>query len=432
MRVDPQRSGHQTRRLPFREEPNEGDIKVFGVRSSLLIPGRGLPITNGAVVIEGKKIVWVGHDSSIPTKYKSVSFTEVPVLMPGLWDCHIHIQGRGPNGERDDRKFVKSGALAGVRAAKELERTLLAGFTSVREVGGFGGEVAPAIEDGTCIGPNVYSSFASLSMTAGHADVHNLPMSMVKDEATHYLANYVCDGVPECIKGVRTQLRRGAKLIKLCATGGVGSLVDDPEDAEFSPEELKAMVDEAARAKRIVAAHCHGKEGIMNALNAGVKTIEHGSYLDEECVNLMKEKNAILVATRLVIQSGLDNKDEWPALQHSKLVKVAVPHMKAYKLAVRSGVKIALGTDYTPGKNGKELVYAVEAGMTPLQAIEACTATSPETLGKYLAPKSGQLKAGYDADLIAISANPLEDISILSKAENITHVWKGGELFKSL
>jgi imidazolonepropionase-like amidohydrolase len=422
----------EVRHLALREPPKQSAVTVFGIKSSLLIPGRGEPINDGAVVVEGDKIAWVGHVSSVPAKYKSVSFTKVPVLMPGLWDCHIHIHGRGPNGKKDDGEFARSGALNGVRAAKELERTLLAGFTSVREVSGFGGEVAPAIEEGTIIGPHVYSSFASLSMTAGHADIHNLPMSTVMDAATHGLANYVCDGVPECIRGVRTQIRRGAKLIKICATGGVGSLVDDPEDAEFSPEELKAMVDEAARAKRIIAAHCHGKEGIMNALHAGVKTIEHGSYLDEECVELMKEKDAILVATRLVIQSGLDNKDEWPPLQYSKMVKIAAPHKKAYALAVKSGVKIALGTDYTPGKNGKELFFAVEAGMTPLEAIEACTATCPETLGAHLAPKSGQLKEGYDADLIAVSANPLEDILIMAEVENITHVWKSGKLYKSL
>lgn len=316
-------------------EPLSDSAKIFGITCKLLIPGRGEPIENGAVIVEDKKIVWVGHKSSLPSKYLRLSVMyHVCVLMPGLWDCHIHsksanrlvpvckvgrhtdilsaVHGFGPNGRSDssNNKLTGSGALQGARAAKELERTLLAGFTSVREVSGFGGELAPAVEEGTIIGPNIYSSFASLSMTAGHADVHNLPSSTVRDQADHFLANYVCDGVPECIKGVRCQLRRGAKLIKVCATGGVGSLVDDPEDAEFSPEELKAIVNEAARAKRIVAAHCHGKEGIMNALNAGCRTIEHGSYLDEECIELMKKKGAILVATRLVIQAGVDNKNE--------------------------------------------------------------------------------------------------------------------------
>lgn len=422
----------ETRDLTFRGQSKEPTTGVFGIKASFLIPGRGEPIQNGAVIIQDTRISWVGSASSIPAQYSHVRFTHVPVLLPGLWDCHLHIHGFGPKGRHADTDvFIGSGALVGARAAKELERTLLAGFTSIREVSGFGGEVAPAIIEGTIIGPHVYSSFAALSMTAGHADMHNLPPETVQDGMRRGLANYVCDGVPECIKGVRMQLRRGAKHIKVCASGGVGSLVDDPEDAEFSPEELKAIVDEAARAKKIVAAHCHGKEGIMNALNAGVKTIEHGSYLDEECCHLMKEKGAILIATRTVIQSGLDNKDEWPPLQYDKMLKIAGPHKKAYALAVKTGVKIALGTDYLPGNNGKELAYAVEAGMTPLEAIEACTATGPETLGVHLAPRSGQLKEGYDADLIAVSANPLEDVSILAKVENITHVWKGGKLFKS-
>ncbi len=197
------------------------------------------------------------------------------------------------------------------------------------------------------------------------------------------------------------------------------------------------MIDEAARAKRVVAAHCHAKEGIMNALNAGVKTIEHGSWLDDKCVALMKEKDAILVATASVVEGGMQHVDELPATQARKLRQVAVHGRKAYRLAIKAGVKIALGTDQSTsvdgtfnshGKNGKEIFWAVNAGMTPLQAIEACTATSPETLGPYMAPKSVQLKEGYDADIIAVSGNPLENIDHLSEASNITHVWKGGHL----
>lgn len=260
------------------------------------------------------------------------------------------------------------------------------------------------------------------------------------DACAHGSPLALCDGVPNCIATVRKLIRRGAKLIKVCATGGVASLLDDPEDAEFSLEELKAIVDEAARNRRVVAAHCHGKTGIMNALHAGVKTIEHGSYLDEECIALMKEKDAILVATRLVVAGGIDLPEMWDPVSYKKLLRMASAHKKAYALAVASGVKIALGTDQattesgyfnTHGMNGKELFYAVEAGLTPLQAIEACTATSPETLGKFMAPKSGQLKEGYDADLIGVAKSPLIDISILTGPDHITHVWKGGKLFKS-
>ena len=277
-------------------------------------------------------------------------------------------------------------------------------------------------------------------MTAGHGDIHDLPVGTVLDACTHGLPFAVCDGVPDCIKTVRLMIRRGAKVIKVCATGGVGSILDDPQDAQFSPEELKAMVDEAARAKRVVAAHCHGKEGIMNALHAGVRTIEHGSYLDSESITLMKEKGAILVATRSVIESGLKERENWGPVSYKKLVELAGQHNKAYTLAVKSRVKIALGTDQstsalgsrnTHGRNGKELYYAVKAGMTELQAIEACTAMGPETLGEHMAPKSGILKEGYDADLIALDVNPLENIGVLSEADNVKWVWKGGKLYKS-
>jgi imidazolonepropionase-like amidohydrolase len=414
--------------------------RLVGIKADLLIPGRGEPFKNGAVILHENKIDWVGTQSSIPAKYKSLGFTHVPVLMPGLWDCHVHFLGPSPNNEGGYAGLLGSAAQAGARISKDLERTLLAGFTSVRELAGYGGEISPVIEEGTIIGPNIYSSISPISMTAGHGDIHDLPVGTVLDACTHGLPFAVCDGVPDCIKTVRLMIRRGAKVIKVCATGGVGSILDDPQDAQFSPEELKAMVDEAARAKRVVAAHCHGKEGIMNALHAGVRTIEHGSYLDDESIALMKEKGAILVPTRTIVEGGLGEKDNWPPVSYKKLVQIAASHKKAYALAVKSGVKVALGTDQstsapgssnTHGKNGKELYYAVKAGMTPLQAIEACTATCPETLGEHMAPKSGQLKEGYDADLIALDENPLEDIEVLSVADNVKYVWKGGKLFKS-
>ena len=348
--------------------------------------------------------------------------------------------GQSDNGLGGYAALLNSAACAGARISKDLEKTLLAGFTSVREVGGYGGEISPAVEDGSIVGPTIYSSISPISMPAGHGDIHNLPIQTVTDACAHGLPFAVCDGVPDCIRTVRLQLRKGAKFIKLCASGGVYSEIDSVLDAQFSPEELKAMVDEAARARRVVAAHCHAKEGIMNALNAGVKTIEHGSWLDEECIALMKEKDVIFVATASIIEGGMDYVDLMPERQAVKLRQVAIHSRKAYRLAIKSGVKIALGTDSATsvdgtynshGRNGKEIFWAVNAGMTPLQAIEACTATSPETLGPHMAPKSGQLKEGYDADLIAVCGNPLDNVNLLSDAVNITHVWKAGKLYKS-
>ena len=336
--------------------------------------------------------------------------------------------------------LLGSAAEAGARISKDLERTLLAGFTSVRELAGYGGDISTVVNEGTIVGPNIYSSICPLSMTAGHGDIHDLPVDTVVDACAHGLPFAQCDGVPDCIKTVRLQIRRGAKLIKICTTGGIGSVLDDPEDAQFSPEEIKAMVDEAARSKRIVAAHSHGKEGIMNALRAGVRTIEHGSYLDEECCALMKEKGAILLATRLFIEGGLSEKDKRSPASYKKHEAIAGQNKIAYALAVKSGVQIALGTDLGTsepksvighGRNGKELFYAVEAGMTELQAIEACTAMGPRTLGEHMGPKSGILKEGYDADLIALDQDPMEDIKVLSEADNVKWVWKGGKLFKS-
>lgn len=206
---------------------------------------------------------------------------------------------------------------------------------------------------------------------------------------------------------------------------------DDPEDAQLSPEELKAIVEEAARTKRIVAAHCHGTESILNALNAGVKTIEHGSYLDEECITLMKEKGAILVATRQMQEAIIKDPSLLPPGRFEKALKVYESSKNSYTLAIKSGVKIALGTDFAAGYHGKEFQYAVEAGMTPLEAIEAGTANAPETLGAHFAPLSGQLREGYQADVIALSENPLDDIQVLGEPTTVTHVWKGGELYKA-
>lgn len=355
-------------------------------------------------------------------------------------DCHVHFSGQTAG--VIDGLFGASQALAGARTAADAAITLNSGFTTVREVGGFGIDVAQAINEGIIVGPNVYSTSAAISTTGGHGDVHTVPIDAVRaQQAKGVPILGICDGVDECIKTVRLNIRRGAKVIKICATGGVGSEMDDPEDRQFSDEEIRAMVQEAARSKRIVAAHAHGKEGILAAVRNGVKTIEHGSYLDEEVAEEMKKHDAIFIATRCIVEGGVLQKEFWSPRQYAKLLALYEQGKTAYKIAVKSGVKIALGTDscVSGGKDklmyhgtaGKELYFAVQAGMTPLQAIEACTATAPETLGPQK-PASGMLEEGYDADIIAVSENPLDDIDVLSKPSNITHVWKGGKLFKSL
>jgi imidazolonepropionase-like amidohydrolase len=245
----------------------------------------------------------------------------------------------------------------------------------------------------------------------------------------------ICDGPDGCRAGVRRMLRLGAKVIKVHASGGVMSELDDPLLPQFSKAELEAIVDEATRMERLVGAHCHGKRGIMAALEAGVKTIEHGTYLDEEAADAMVETESILVPTRWILKYLMTEGEKrgMPEYARIKGEVAAQHHADAISLAVDKGVKIAMGTDIWAtglwGKNAEELALMVEVGMTPLQAIESATANGPDTLGPQ-APRSGQLVEGFDADVICVDGDPSSDVSVLSDPENVTHVFKGGVKYK--
>lgn len=411
--------------------------KYLRIDAELLIPGRGEPIKNGSLISSDGKIIFVGERDHLSQSYVDISPVQVRVLMPGLWDCHVHFVGCEKF--TIDDMAVTNSALAGARCARDIVATLNAGYTSVREVAGYGVELSHAINGGWLPGPHIYSSVSILSQTGGHGDAQSMSIDVLCDKIHHGLPFHICDGVDECIKAVRTQVRRGARVIKVAASGGVTSLHDDVEAQQFSDQELRAIVEEATRSNRIVAAHCHGKKGIMAALRAGCHTIEHGTYLDEEAVELMLEKDAMLVATCLVVEYALRSPESWTKEMYAQMLKMKDFHRRAYALAIKKGVRIALGTDLgvsslkTPwnhGMNGGEFRCAVNSGMTPLQAIEAGTANAPQTLGAQ-APLSGQLKADYDADFIALSENPLENIDVLGRPEKVLHVWKGGKLYKA-
>ncbi|EXJ87974.1 hypothetical protein A1O1_04901 [Capronia coronata CBS 617.96] len=423
------------------------------INAELLIPGRGEPQRNMSVIVQDGKITAVQSRSSLSPHFKKLRTTNVPVLLPGLWDCHTHLLGL-TSFNFSELLTASPPALAGARIARNVHDILMSGFTSIRDLGGYAIEVSRAIEEGSLVGPNIYSAGAAISQTSGHGDIFDLPSGFVtsclgvRDTQANAFAPATCplllaDGVDECRRAVRLLTRRGAKCIKVFASGGVLSIADDPLRQQFSMDELRVIVDEATRAGRVVAAHCHGKNGIMAALHAGCHTIEHGTYMDAECVELMKKKGAIYVPTRTIVKIGVDHPELMSPESYRKMVETSKHHLAAYRLAVESGVKIALGTDLgisTPathplalGKSGGELVYAVvDGGMEPLAAIEAATAMGPEVLGDLgMAPKSGQVVVGYYADLIALNANPLEHMDLFKDPRNITHVWKGGKLFKS-
>lgn len=394
------------------------------IEAELLIPGRGEPVTQGVVVLENGAIAYAGTETSAPdTPAAEVSL--VGTVLPGLWDCHGHFVGL----TKPDitQQLTEPVARQAARAVGDLRRTLMGGVTSVREVGGHGLDIQPAIAAGQVEGPTVYGAGRVLSTTGGHGDMHSIPLDLIHD-LPHL--GILCDGVPEVTKAVRTNLRKNARIIKICASGGVMSEVDHPIHQQFSHEELVAVVEEAGRAERYVAAHCHGKPGIMAALRAGVQTIEHGSYMDEEAADLMLERGAIYVPTRFVVDALLGMENSMPRYAYEKIVMVSTHHAAALKLAIARGVKIAMGTDIFVsgdlyGRNSLEIKLLQDSGMTALEAIETATANGPDTLGPQ-APLSGQLRQGYDADVIAVDFNPLEDSSGWGDPDRVTHVWQGG------
>jgi imidazolonepropionase-like amidohydrolase len=405
------------------------------IQARLLIPGAGDPVTDGVVVLDGSRISYAGPAAEAPAT-PGADTHQAAAVMPGMWDCHGHFLG---SRVFDLAKMpLEPLALRAVRSARDLRAALDAGITSVREVGGLGIDLARVVSEGVLDGPAIYAAGAILSTTGGHADLHSYPLAWMEDFARRDGVLRLADGADGCVRAVREQLRRDAKVIKICASGGVLSEVDHPVHQQFTNEELRAIVEVAGLAERAVAAHCHGKPGIIAALEAGVRTIEHGTYLDAECCDAMKETGAILVPTRTIIEDILANLTAVPDYAAAKLVVIADVHASAVTLALEHGVTIAMGTDIgltgsdlpnSWGKNGAELPHLVALGMTPLQAIEAATATAPLTLGPQ-APRSGRLEAGYDADVITLDADPLADITVLASPRHVTGVWTAGRRVK--
>ncbi|KAH6655866.1 amidohydrolase [Truncatella angustata] len=412
------------------------------ITTSLLIPGAGTPIKNAVLVIEDKLIAWVGRLSELPKKFSETSHrsVSVPYLMPGLWDSHVHFAAIPDDATSNAAMLITHPAEQGARLAKGCWQWLQWGYTSVRDMGGFGCEVARAIDDGSIVGPNIYSSGGGLTQIGGHGDYHDLPAGMIMKNMSvanilpgHYGTECftVADGIEECRRAVRLNIRRGARCIKVIASGGVGSLNDDVSCAQYSSEELRCIVEEASRQNIAVGAHAHAKAGIVAAVNAGVTTIEHGSFADRETLEVIKNKGVVLIATRTITELLMSTRGEGlPQQIWEKINLVATANRDSYAMAVKMGLKIALGTDRTPGfSSSKELEYAVDAGMSNLEAIEAATANGPLTVG-LKAPKSGQLKVGYEADIIGLQENPVDDVKILQNIDNIKWVWKAGLAFK--
>jgi len=407
----------------------------YAIKSGLLIDGTGnTPQNDVYVVVNDKKI-----ESISKTVDPSMEVVDAGnyTVMPGMIDSHLHIAGHWTD-KFVEEEVVRPNELHLVKAAVDVYDLLDAGFTTVRCCGGsIGPYIRMSIEAGLINGPRVVAAGPVLTQTFGHGEEHYFPLDMAKERSKYKLGlgSVICDGVDECIRESRHALREGADFIKICSTGGVMSERDKPEHEQFTMEELNAIVNEARKVGTFVASHAQGAKGIKNALVAGVKTIEHGIYLDEEGSKMMIEKDAIVVPTlsivhQLVTKGKEAGTPEWGLKKSMEVIEI---HAKNIKAAKKRGVKVAVGTDFigSPimkyGTNAMELQLLVEkCDFTPMESIVAATKIGSEACG--ISNKTGTLEVGKFADLIAVNGNPLEDVSLLQKRENIKLVVKEGTM----
>src|SRR6266487_2708642 len=309
------------------------------IQARLLIPGNGDPIPDGVVVLDGQRISYAGPAAAAPDT-PGANTHQAAAVMPGMWDCHGHFLG---SRVFDLAKMpLEPLALRAVRSARDLRAALDAGITSVREVAGLRIDLARVVSEGVLDGPAIYAAGAILSTTGGHADLHSYPLPWIADFGAHHGELRLADGPAECMRAAREQLRQNARVIKVCASGGVLSEIDDPIHQQFTVGELRAIVEVAGLAERAVAAHCHSKPGIMAAVEAGVRTIEHGTYLDDEACDAMRETGAILVPTRTIFENILADLAAVPDYAAAKLTAVAGRHAEAVSRAIDRGVTIAM------------------------------------------------------------------------------------------
>lgn len=407
----------------------------FLIRNGTLIDGTGnAPLADAAVLVKDNRIHAAGHVSSL--NLPDAQTTEIDAgggfILPGFIDTHVHVMLQGVNIARD---IVTPFSMRFFNAVKYMKNTIDAGITSVRDAGGADAGVKQAVESGVVLGPRLQISISVLTITGGHGDGW-MRSGMEYELFPAYPGFPGCrvDGVEDCRRKVREVLRAGADIIKICSTGGVLSPTDHPEFTQFSPEELDVIVREAAYRRGIkVMAHAQGAEGIKNAIRAGVHSIEHGIYLDDEAIDLMLKHGTFLVPTLLaplaVLEAG--ERGGMPEYGIRKSREVIEIHSESISRAHKAGVKISMGTDagvMPHGTNLRELGLMVNIGMTPMETILATTKKAAECLGWEA--EVGTIQAGKLADLIIVKANPLQDIRSLENVDNIAFVMKDGRIVK--
>jgi imidazolonepropionase-like amidohydrolase len=409
----------------------DAQTQAANAKRTLVRAGHVLDVKSGKLA-DAQTIVVVGDiiQSIAPTASVAAQPGDIVIdlgtmtVMPGMIDVHTHVTG---NPDFDPyRELTGTDAKEAIDGVVNANKTLMAGFTSIRNVGAGGYtdvDLRDAINAGEVPGPHMLVSGPPLGITGGHCDENLLPIKYKT------VGEGVADGIAAVQQKVRQNIKYGADLIKICATGGVLSKGDDPQASQYTLEEMKAIVADAHRLGRKVAAHAHGSQGILWASEAGVDSIEHGSYINDEAIAEMKKNGTYLVPT-LYLEDWMIEKGSLPPFYHQKMLDVSAVAKNNIKHAMQAGVKIALGTDaavYPHGLNAHELdVYVNQLGMSPLTALQTTTINAADLMG--LSAKTGTLEAGKWADIIGVEKNPVDDVRVL---QDVKFVMKAGKVYKN-
>lgn len=382
------------------------------------------------IVVQGNKIVRIDKGYTSPAAIDKVIDLKNKTVMPGFIDCHVHVEFE-TNKNRYLDNFTMNTADRAYEAAVFAQTTLLAGFTTVRDLGGSGVNVSlrNAINKGIAVGPRIYTAGKTIATTGGHADPTNgYRKDLMGDPGP---AEGVVNGPDECRKAVRQRYKDGSDLIKITATGGVLSVAKDGSSPQFTEEEIRAIVETAKDYGYKVAAHAHGAEGMKRAVRAGVTSIEHGTQMDDETIALMKKMGTYYVPTITAGKTVADSAripNYYPIVVVPKALAIGPQIQATFGKAYKAGVKIAFGTDagvFRHGRNGAEFEYMVEAGMPPMAAIQSATVVAAELLG--IREQLGSIESGKLADIVAVNDNPLQNIRTL---QQVTFVMKNGVVYK--
>ena len=392
---------------------------------------KGVVLTKKTVIVSGEKIKAIKNGFVVPENPKDVVVDlKSKTVMPGLIDMHVHMENEY-NPARYMDQFTANEADVAFKSVNYAEITLLAGFTTVRDLGGTGVNIAlrNAINNNTIVGPRIFTAGKAIATTGGHADPTNGRNKLLMGDPGPEQG--VINSPDEARKAVRQRYKNGADNIKITATGGVLSVAKNGQNPQFTIEEVKAICATAKDYGMIIAAHAHGDEGMQRAVIGGVTTIEHGTKMSTKTMHLMKEYGTYFVPTITAGKAVAENakiEGFYPEIIVPKALEIGPKIQSTFAKAYKRGVPIAFGTDagvFPHGLNAKEFGYMVEVGMPEMEAIQSATITNAKVLG--LANQLGQIKTDYIADIVATDSNPVDDISAM---ERIDFVMKAGKIYK--